>query len=154
MSELLKIDTLTSRDRADFSRLETHGPTAIGAVLALHVSLSPEKIPAYRGENLYKGNMAAIDKEVPQQIFTVSVIVSAIFCRLHGREFAPPQPSYSYIENILHMMRFVEPGTGKPDPRVWVTSAIFPCPNLNVRPLLVWGIRLTTCRLSSCSVAP
>lgn len=62
--------------------------------------------------------MAAVDNEIVQQIFIVSVIVSAVFCRLHGREFAPPRPDYSYIENILHMMRFVEPATGKPDPRV------------------------------------
>ncbi|KAG6356829.1 hypothetical protein INS49_014703 [Diaporthe citri] len=98
--------------------LDTHAPTAIGATLALHASLRPEKIPAYRGENLYKGNMAAIDKEVPQQIFTVSVISTAIFCRLHGREFTPPKPTYSYIENMLHMMGFVEKETGRPDPRV------------------------------------
>lgn len=62
--------------------------------------------------------MAAIDNEVPQQIFTVSVITAAIFCRLHGREFAPPKPEYSYIENSLHMMRVVNNETGLPDPRV------------------------------------
>lgn len=62
--------------------------------------------------------MAAIDSEVPQQIFTVSVIAAAVFCRLQGREFAPPQPHYSYIENILHMMRVVDRETGRPDPRV------------------------------------
>ena len=56
----------------------------------------------------YKGNMAAIDNEVPQQIFTVSVIATAIFCRLHGREFAAPRPDYSYIENILHMMHLTQ----------------------------------------------
>lgn len=99
-------------------RLDTHASTAIGATLALHASLRPEKIPAHCGENLYKGNIAAIDKEIPKQIFAVSVISAAVFCRLHGREFAPPQPSYSYIENILHMMRFVEKETGRPDPRV------------------------------------
>lgn len=92
-------------------------------MLALHVSLRPEKIPAHRGENLYKGNMAAVDGELVQQIFTVSVIVSAVFCHLHGREFAPPRPDYSYVENILHMMRFIEPATGKPDSRVCVTFA-------------------------------
>ncbi|KAG8159970.1 hypothetical protein KVR01_010607 [Diaporthe batatas] len=97
---------------------ETHGPTAIAAILTLYISLHPEKIPAHRGENLYKGNMSAVDNEILQQIFTVSVIVSAVFCRLHGREFAPPRHDYSYIENILHMMRFVEPATGKPDTRV------------------------------------
>lgn len=62
--------------------------------------------------------MAAIDKEIPKQIFTISVLSTAIFCRLHGREFTPPRPSYSYIENILLMMGFVEKETGEPDPRV------------------------------------
>lgn len=87
-------------------------------MLALYAAMRPEKIPAYCGKNLYKGKMAAIDKEVPQQIFTVSVISTAIFCRLHGREFVPPKASYSYTENILHMMRIVDEKTGELDPRV------------------------------------
>lgn len=64
--------------------------------------------------------MTAVDKEIPQQIFTVLVISTAIYCRLHDREFTPPKPTYSYIENMLHMMGFVEKGTGQPDPRVRV----------------------------------
>lgn len=70
--------------------------------------------------------MTAIDKEIPQQIFTVSVISTAIFCRLHGREFTPPKPSYSYTENLLYMMGFVEKETGQPDPRVRDLLGLFP----------------------------
>lgn len=76
--------------------------------------------------------MAAIDNEVPQQIFTVSVIATAIFCRLHDREFAAPRPDYSYIENILHMMRVVNKETGLPDPRVRGTASAAPDSPLSV----------------------
>lgn len=106
--------------------METHSTTAIAAALTLYAALRPQKIPAYRGENLYKGNITAIDKEIPQFLFVDSVIAAAVFCRLHGREFKPPRTSFSYIENILHMMRFVEAETGRPDPRVKQTPILPP----------------------------
>lgn len=98
--------------------MNTHSTTAIAAALTLYAALCPDKIPASRGANLYKGNLSAIDKEIPQFLFVDSVIAAAVFCRLHGRKFTPPVASYSYIENILHMMGFVEGVTGRPDPQV------------------------------------
>lgn len=98
--------------------METHSTTAIAAALTLYTALRPDKIPAFHGANIYKGNLTAIDKEIPQFLFVDSVIAAAVFCRLHGREFTPPMASYSYIENILHMMGFVESGTGRLDPQV------------------------------------
>ncbi|KAK2602793.1 hypothetical protein N8I77_009299 [Diaporthe amygdali] len=97
---------------------ETHATTAISAALTMYAALRPKKIPAHRGENLYQNNLPAVDKEISQCLLISSVLGAAIFCRLHGRDFAPPQPSYSYIENILHMMRFVDTETGRPDDRV------------------------------------
>lgn len=98
--------------------MNTHSTTAIAAALTMYAALRPDKIPAFRGTNIYKGNLTAIDKEIPQFLFVDSVIAAAVFCRLHGRQFTPPVASYSYIENILHMMGFVESGTGRPDPQV------------------------------------
>lgn len=98
--------------------MNTHSTTAIAAALTLYAALCPDKIPASRGANLYKGNLSAIDKEIPQFLFVDSVIAAAVFCRLHGREFKPPVASYSYIENILHMTGFVESSTGQLDPQV------------------------------------
>lgn len=98
--------------------METHSTTAIAAALTLYTALRPEKIPAFHGANIYKGNLTAIDKEIPQFLFVDSVIAAAVFCRLHGREFTPPIESYSYIENILHMMGFVDSGTRQLDPQV------------------------------------
>lgn len=98
--------------------METHSTTAIAAALTLYAALRPEKIPAFRGANIYKGNLTAIDKEIPQFLFVASVIGAAVFCRLHGRKFTLPVVSYSYIENILHMMGFVDSRTGLLDAQV------------------------------------
>lgn len=80
-----------------------HPSTVIGGLLATYAATCPDKIPAFRGRNLYKGNLALIDREIPQVLFAHSVIAAAVFCHLHDREFAPPKPDYGYLENILHM---------------------------------------------------
>ncbi|KAJ0124009.1 hypothetical protein J7T55_012482 [Diaporthe amygdali] len=82
----------------------THPTTAIASALTAFVASQPDK--------------------------TYAIIAAAVFCHLKGRKFEPPKLEFSYVENVLHMMRYVEEGTGKPDPRVvnvlsrhWILTA-------------------------------
>lgn len=91
---------------------------AVAAALTLYVSVNAEKIPAYLAKNLYQGNLKAIDQEVPKVLFMNTLLTAAVFCHLYGREFVPPKLHYSYVENWVYMMRFVDAKTGEPDKRV------------------------------------
>lgn len=91
---------------------------AIAGALTIYASTIRNKIPAYMAKNLYQGNVEAIDKEMPKVLFVNTVITAAVFCHLYEREFALPKRHYSYIENWVYMMRFVDPKTDEPDKRV------------------------------------
>ncbi|CZT43406.1 related to citrate synthase [Rhynchosporium secalis] len=110
--------------------LESHPTTAIASALTAFVASKPQKIPAACGKNIYKGNMTLVDAEVPKFLQIYAILAAAVYCHLQGRQFEPPRQEYSYVENVLHMMRFLDESTGKPDSRIvnilsrhWILTA-------------------------------
>ncbi|CZT10623.1 related to citrate synthase [Rhynchosporium graminicola] len=109
---------------------DAHPTTAIAAAFTTYITSTRSKIPAACGKNLYKGNLAAADEEIPQFLSTGSVIAAAVLCHLQERKFQRPKPEYSYVENFLHMMSLLCPKTGRPYPhavsilsRLWILTA-------------------------------
>ncbi|KAF3762833.1 citrate synthase [Cryphonectria parasitica EP155] len=98
--------------------LDAHPATCIASIVAAYAASRPEKIPAHCGKNIYKGNLAVCDAEIPQFLGTYAMIATAIFCHLRQEEWQPPKLEYSYTENVLHMLRFIDTETGRPNPRV------------------------------------
>lgn len=94
---------------------------AIAGALTIYASTARNKIPAYMAKNLYQGNLKAIDQEIPKVLFINTVLTAAVYCHLYGREFVPPKRHYSYVENWVYMMRFVDPETGEPDQKACAT---------------------------------
>ncbi len=90
----------------------------------------PEYIPAYKGKNLYLANMAAVDHQIVRGISAAATIAAIVYCHKQRREFTPPEPDLSYIENVLLMMGHVDGDTRRPNPkcvsyleRLWVLMA-------------------------------
>lgn len=76
------------------------------------------------------GNMPAVDRQIIRASSSLAAITAMVYCHKTGREFTPPDPNFSYIENVLLMMGHVDPLTRKPDPktvsyleRLWVLTA-------------------------------
>ena len=100
------------------------------AGLAALVASHPEHVPAIKANNLYMGNMNAVDHQIIRSISSVAVISAIVYCHKMQRPFTPPDPTFSYIENMLLMMGHVDKATGKPNPktvgyieRLWVLTA-------------------------------
>ena len=90
----------------------------------------PQEIPACQGNNLYMGNMSAVDRQIIRASSSLAAITAAVYCHKMNRPFTSPDPNLSYIENVLLMMGHVNPATKKPDPktvsyleRLWVLTA-------------------------------
>ncbi|TAQ91173.1 hypothetical protein B7494_g543 [Chlorociboria aeruginascens] len=90
--------------------------TMITAGLAALQASQKEYIPAHVGKNLYLKNMTLVDEQIVKTMSNLVTISAIAYCHNNSREFTPPDPSLSYIENMLHMMGRVEPSTGKPNP--------------------------------------
>ena len=98
--------------------------------LAALAASQPEAIPAYRAKNLYMGDGVAVHHQIIRVIANMASISAAVYCHKLGRQFTPPHPDLSYIENVLLMMGHVKEGTGRPDPkhvnylqRLWILTA-------------------------------
>lgn len=101
----------------------------IAGLSALEAS-QPEAIPAYMAKNIYMGNNVAVHHQIIRVIASLASISAAVYCHKLGRQFTPPVPHLTYIENILLMMGHVNAETGRPDPkhvnylqRLWVLTA-------------------------------
>ena len=100
------------------------------AALSAVQSSQMDRIPAHAAKNLYLGVPKAVDDEIIRLMGTLSMITAAVYCHHIGREFTPPRPELSYIENFLLMMGHVDASTGLPNPqyvdrieRLWVLIA-------------------------------
>lgn len=101
---------------------------AIAGALTIYAATNRAKIPAYMAKNLYQGNLEAIDREMPKVLFVNTVLTAAVYCHIYGHEFLVPKKHYSYVENWVYMMHFLDPKTGGPDQRVgfsFSNSSIF-----------------------------
>ncbi len=101
----------------------------IAAFAAVNAS-RPQEIPTCRGENLYMGNMVAVDRQIIRAMSSLAATTCMVYCHKMRREFTPPDPSFSFVENMLLMMGHVDPKTKRPDPktvncleRLWVLTA-------------------------------
>ena len=101
----------------------------ISGLSALAAS-QPETIPAYTAKNIYMGNRVAVHHQIIRSIASIASISAAVYCHKLGRQFTPPQPHLSYVENVLLMMGHVDKETGMPDrkhvsylQRLWVLTA-------------------------------
>ena len=71
-----------------------------------------------------------VDEQIVRALSALGTVVALAYCRFTQRDFTPADPNGSFIENVLTMMAFVDPSTGKPDPkhvdcleRLWVLYA-------------------------------
>jgi citrate synthase len=78
------------------------------AALTAFTANQPHLIPAHVGKNLYYGNPKLVDEQIIRTLAICAVMVSLAFCHKTGRKFRQPDPTLSYIENILHMGGFVD----------------------------------------------
>ena len=88
--------------------------TMITAALAAIQGSQKNEIPAHMGKNLYLKNPKLVDKQIVKVMADLAVVCAAVYCHHEGRPFQKPDPKYSYIENLLHMMGFVDISTGAP----------------------------------------
>ena len=87
------------------------------AGLSAWARLDATVIPAHMGKNIYQGNLALVDKQAIRELSALGTVVALAYCRLTQREFTPADPKGSFIENMLIMMSFTDPITGKSDPK-------------------------------------
>ena len=88
----------------------------IGGLSALQAS-QKELIPAYAAKDLYLNQTEVVDQQVVVVLANMAMICAASYCHHMGREFNKPDPSLSYVENMLWMMGHVDSTTGKPNPK-------------------------------------
>ena len=62
--------------------------------------------------------MEVVDRALIGTISSMAAIVALIYCRQQGRELSPPDPSLSFISNVLLMMGFVEENSKRPSLKV------------------------------------
>lgn len=86
----------------------------ITAGLAAIQASQKNDIPAHMGKNLYLKNPKLVDKQIVKVMADLAVVSAAAYCHHEGRPFQEPDPKYSYIENLLHMMGFIDVNTGAP----------------------------------------
>ena len=89
--------------------------TMITAGLAAVQGSQKDIIPAHMGKNLYLKNLKLVDKQIVKVMADLAVVSAAAYCHHEGRPFQEPDSKYSYIENLLYMMGFVNSSTGEPN---------------------------------------
>ena len=89
--------------------------TMITAGLAAIQGSQKNDIPAHMGKNLYLKNLTLVDKQIVKVMADLAVVSAAAYCHHEGRPFHEPNPKYSYIENLLHMMGMIDADTGAPN---------------------------------------
>ena len=89
--------------------------TMITAGLAAVQGSQKDFIPAHMGKNLYLKNLKLVDKQIVKVMADLAVVSAAAYCHHEGRPFQEPDSKYSYIENLLYMMGFVNSRTREPN---------------------------------------
>jgi citrate synthase len=86
------------------------------ASLAAYVAEKPDKIPAFRGGNIYHGNETEIDAAIIRTVSAWAVSIGLAISHKKGIAFCPASLQYNFFENLFRMMGHVNPKTGQPDP--------------------------------------
>ena len=76
-----------------------------------------ELIPAYTARDMYLKNSSLVDSQCLTLLAHMATISAATYCHHTGQPFNNPDPSMSYVENMLWMMNHVDPKTGRPSPK-------------------------------------
>jgi citrate synthase len=88
----------------------------IAGLSALQAS-QKELTPAYMAKDLYLNNPSLVDSQCTTVLANMAHITAFSHCHHAGIKFNDPDPSMSYVENMLWMMNHVDPATGKPNPK-------------------------------------
>lgn len=92
--------------------------TMILAGFSAFAGADPSSIPVHVGKNIYLGNMEVVDQAIIRTLAASCVVMSLVYCHQRGHDFTPALPGRPYVENMVRMMGFVEPGTKEPNAKV------------------------------------
>lgn len=85
--------------------------------IATFASEDKLSIPSFVGDNLYCGNMKAVDDGIFKTIWAYASLTCLSYCHSQGIPFTQPDPNCSFVENILIMTNKVDKETGRPRPK-------------------------------------
>lgn len=89
------------------------------AGLAAYAAWRPESVPTAAGNaNIYLGRADRVDQAIIRTMSAMAALVALVYCHQHNKSFTRPDPSKTFIENILLMMGFTEKENKTPDPKV------------------------------------
>ncbi|KAL9036214.1 MAG: hypothetical protein Q9214_006235, partial [Letrouitia sp. 1 TL-2023] len=100
------------------------------AGLCAYMGSDSTKLPTYMGGNIYHNSLPLVDTGIVRTLAAYSVVIGLATSHRYRKKFTPADPDGSWLSNLLLMMGFVDPKTGKPNSihvaaiqRTWVLSA-------------------------------
>lgn len=121
----------------------------------------PTHIPIHMGKELYLGKMDAVDEGVLRTLAASVTVTALIHCHQRKRDFTPPDPNASIVENILIMMGEVDQATKRPPlkmvrtlNKLWIVYADHEMTNSTAAAMHVGSTiadQMTSCLADACS---